>query len=128
MPIPAPWAVPDPVRKREHGLRRVSSATRWTAGAAAAGAIVLGAGYAHAATGSTTATKVPAPTQRVQQTPPPSDDGSGTSGTSGDDGGYGDDGSGSGGGGLFGGSGSLQAPQQAPQPVQQQPQTLSGGS
>ncbi|MET8947915.1 hypothetical protein ABZX30_31360 [Streptomyces sp. NPDC004542] len=38
---------PDPVRRRERGLRRVGTATRRTATAATAAALLLGAGYAH---------------------------------------------------------------------------------
>ncbi len=104
MPSPAPFADPDPLRARERGLHRVSSATRWTATAAAAGALVLGAGYAHAATSGTSGS--PAAPARHAQPAPPADDGG-----TGDDGGF-----------------TLQPPVQAPQPVQQGPQTTTGAS
>jgi len=56
MPLPeqpaaADRSVRDAVRRRERGLRRVGTTTRWVAAAAAAGTAVLGAGYAHALPG-----------------------------------------------------------------------------
>ncbi|WP_369223887.1 hypothetical protein AB5J52_24515 [Streptomyces sp. R39] len=43
-------------RRRERGLRRVGSTTRWVAAAAAAGSVVLATGYAHALPGKSSAT------------------------------------------------------------------------
>ncbi|MEV6114555.1 hypothetical protein AB0L59_19060 [Streptomyces sp. NPDC052109] len=45
--MPDPIEDADPVRRRERGLRRVGTATRRTAGAATAAALLLGAGYAY---------------------------------------------------------------------------------
>lgn len=45
--MPDPTHDSDPVRRRERGLRRVSTTTRRTATAATAAALLLGAGYAH---------------------------------------------------------------------------------
>lgn len=45
--MPSPTEDPDPVRRRERGLRRVGTTTRRTATAATAAALLLGAGYAH---------------------------------------------------------------------------------
>jgi hypothetical protein len=50
-PAPADRSVRDAVRRRERGLRRVSTTTRWVTAAAVAGTAVLGAGYAHALPG-----------------------------------------------------------------------------
>jgi hypothetical protein len=47
IPMPGPTDGLDPVRRRERGLRRVGTTSRWTATAAAAGTLLLGAGYAH---------------------------------------------------------------------------------
>jgi hypothetical protein len=54
-------------RRRERGLRRVGSTTRWVAAAAAAGSVALATGYAHAlpgksssAPGSTSRSSTPA--------------------------------------------------------------------
>jgi hypothetical protein len=49
------------VRRRDRGLRRVGVATGWVAVAAAAGSVVLGAGYAQALPG-----KAPTPTRPRQ--------------------------------------------------------------
>ncbi|QIY67940.1 hypothetical protein HEP84_40595 [Streptomyces sp. RLB1-33] len=52
MTVPGPAAAPDPVRRRERGLRRVGTTTRRTATAATAATLLLGAGYAHALPGT----------------------------------------------------------------------------
>ena len=64
-------------RRRDRGLRRVKSTTRWVAAAAAAGSVVLATGYAHALPGKSSATprgtsrpSAPAPTS-TSPTPAP---------------------------------------------------------
>lgn len=51
MPLPGPAQDPEPVRRRERGLRRVGATTRLTAIAATGAALLLGTGYAHALPG-----------------------------------------------------------------------------
>ncbi|MFG3294822.1 hypothetical protein ACGF3G_39215 [Streptomyces sp. NPDC048179] len=48
MPMSGPAQDPAALRRRERGLRRVSTTTRRTATAATAAALLLGVGYAHA--------------------------------------------------------------------------------
>ncbi|MFD0274185.1 hypothetical protein ACFVHB_09785 [Kitasatospora sp. NPDC127111] len=55
---------PDGPTRRDHGIRRVSTATRWTVAAAAAGSAALGLTYANLTPGTSGA---PAP---AQGTPP----------------------------------------------------------
>ncbi|WP_329314538.1 hypothetical protein [Streptomyces sp. NBC_01262] len=103
MPLPeqpaaADRSVQEAVRRRERGLRRVSTTTRWVTAAAVAGTAVLGAGYAHALPGIA----LPA--------------GSATHGN------------GNGNGTGTGTSGGLQPAGQAPAPTTQAPQTQSGAS
>src|SRR5882757_3955021 len=88
------------VRRRAQGRRRVANTTRWALAAAAAGATVLGAGYAHTLPGISTDSSSSTPSST------PSD-----SSTSNPD-----------------SSGGLQAPSQAPAPATQAPQTQSGAS
>jgi hypothetical protein len=73
MPTVGSFAAPDLFQRRERGLRRVSATTRWTAAAAAAGVLVLGAGYAHALpnTAEATAGNVQHPPQTDGLQPPP---------------------------------------------------------
>ena len=47
------------VQRRDHGLRRVSIATRWTVAAAAVGTAALGVTYTHLLPGTAPATAAP---------------------------------------------------------------------
>jgi len=91
-------AVAEAVHRRDQGRRRVGNTTRWALVAAAAGATVLGAGYAHALPGASADSSTSTSTTTTPSTAP-SDS-----------------------------SGSLQAPDQAPAPTTQAPQTQSGAS
>lgn len=69
--MPIPTEDPDPVRRRERGLRRVGITTRRTAIAAAAAALLLGAGYAHVLPGiSGLASDTVEPSSRGHPQPP----------------------------------------------------------
>jgi hypothetical protein len=101
-----PYGYQDPavvkaVDRREEGRRRVSHTTRWALAAAAAGATVLGAGYAHALPGTS------------------ADSSTGTTSTTSTDGSGSTDPNSSSG---------FQAPNQAPAPATEAPQTHSGAS
>jgi hypothetical protein len=63
---PVPGPDPDAVRRRDHGLRRASNATRWSFAAAAAGTAALGLTYLHLLPGSAMRASAPAPAQAGQ--------------------------------------------------------------
>lgn len=102
-------AVADRVRRREQGRRRVTGTTRWAVAAAAAGAAVLGAGYAHAIPGTSARPPATAPGGGSHTGTPGTPGTSGTSGTSST-------------------SGGLRTPGQAPGTTTQAPHTQSGAS